>query len=159
MVDGLLVNSHQLLLSSQTYPMTESVVSTFESGLERYKAGEEPETLIPVFQDICDRAPKNPTGWACLAWLYLLTDKPKSALKAAQKSVKLDSRAPQARINLALAMLETDTKGVRQHIEIAQQMMSLDTQIRQDIEENIEDGLSRKPNWKSLKRVKNWLLE
>jgi predicted Zn-dependent protease len=138
--------------------MTQSVTSLLENGIERYKAGEKPEDLILVFKDLCDRAPKNTSAWASLAWLYLLTDKPKLAFKAAQKSVKLDSRAPQARINLVLAMLETETSGVRQHIEAVQQIMALDTQIRQDIEENIQDGLTRKPDWKSLERVKAWLL-
>lgn len=138
--------------------MTNATETQFEQALEQYRAGAEPESLIPVFKDICDRAPKNPTGWACLAWLYLLVDKPKPALKAAQKSVKLDAKAPQARINLALAMLETDAKGVRDHIESAQQMMMVSEEIRQEVIDNIEDGLSRKPNWKSLQRVKSWLL-
>jgi predicted Zn-dependent protease len=137
--------------------MTETVATLLESGIERYNAGESPETLIPYFQDLCDRAPKTAAAWSSLAWLYLLSDKPKQALKAAQKSVKLDSKAPQARINLVLAMLETETSGVRSHIEVAQQIMALDAQIRQDIEENIQDGLTRKPDWKSLERVKNWL--
>ena len=87
-----------------------------------------------------------------------MSDKPELALKAAKKSVKIDSRPPQARINLALAMLDTGAKGVRDHIEAAQQMMSLDEEIHKDIVENIEDGLSRKPDWKSLQRVKKWLL-
>lgn len=139
--------------------MSESVTSIFDTGLERYKAGEQPEALIPVFQDVCDRAPQNATAWACLAWLYLLSDKPKLALKSAQKSVKLDGRAPQARINLALAMLETQTPGVREQIEAAQEMFSLDSQLRQDVEENIQDGLTRKPDWKSLQRIKAWLTE
>ena len=137
--------------------MAESVTSLFESGLERYREGESPEKLIPVFRDICDRAPKDPSAWSCLAWLYLLVDKPNPALKAAQKSVKLDERAPQARLNLALAMLETKQKGVRQQIEAAQQMMVLDSQIHQDIEENIQDGLARKPDWKSLQKIQAWL--
>jgi predicted Zn-dependent protease len=138
--------------------MTDIVTSLFESSLERYQAGESPETLIPVFKDICDRAPKNATGWACLAWLYLLVNKPKSALKAAQKSVKLEPRAPQGRINLVLAMLETGEKGVRPHIEVAQQIMGIDQKIRQDVVENLEDGLTRKPDWENLQRVKSWLL-
>ncbi|ACK69735.1 TPR repeat-containing protein [Gloeothece citriformis PCC 7424] len=138
--------------------MNESVASLFESSLERYKAGEEADKLIPVFKDICDRAPKNPTALACLAWLYLLEDKPKSALKAAQKSVKLDNRSPQARVNLVLAMLETGEAGVRPHIDMVKQMMTLSAEIRQDIEENIEDGLTRKPDWDNLKRVKSWLI-
>ena len=139
--------------------MTQNVAAIFEDGLKRYQAGEDPESLIPVFQDICDRSPKNPAAWSSLAWLYLLTDQPNKALKAAQKSVKLDSQAPQARINLVLAMLETQQKGVRQHIEAAQQIIDLDSQIRNDVNENIEDGLSRKPDWKSLHRVKKWLFE
>ena len=137
--------------------MSESVTSILESGLERYKAGENPKNLIPVFKDICDRAPKNAIAWTCLAWLYLLVDKPKQALKAARKSVKIDSRKPQARINLAVAMLEAGQTGIRQHIEAVQQMIALDPQLRRDLDENIEDGLRKKPDWKSLQRVKNWL--
>lgn len=137
--------------------MTESVTTLFEQALEKYQSGEKAENLIPLFEEICDRAPKNAAAWSCLAWLYLLTDQPNKALKAAQKSVKLDGKAPQARINLALAILEAGQKGVRQHIEVVQQIMALDEQIRSDIEENIEDGLTRKPDWDSLKRIKSWL--
>ena len=139
--------------------MTESVADLLEQGLQKYQAGEEAENLIPYFQDICDRAPKNATAWSCLAWLYLLSDRAGKALKAAQKSVKIESKAPQARINLALAMLDAGQKGVRQHIEVAQQVMALDEQIESDIKENIEDGLARKPDWESLKRVKKWLID
>ncbi|YAI81920.1 MAG: tetratricopeptide repeat protein [cyanobacterium endosymbiont of Rhopalodia sterrenbergii] len=137
--------------------MIDSLETAFEQGLERYKQGESPETLIPFFKTICDRAPKNSTAWTCLAWLYLLVDRPESALKAANKSVKIDNRSPQARINLALAMLDIGAKGVRIHIEAAERMMSLDDGIRQDIRDNIEDSLARKPDWKNLQRVKNWL--
>ncbi len=137
--------------------MTEATADLFEQGYERYKAGEDAKTLIPVFKDICDRAPKNATSWACLAWLYLLENKPKTALKMAQKSIKIDKAAPQARVNLVLAMLETDTKGIRPHIEVIQQMMAVDQDVEAAIAENIEDGFSRKPDWKSLKKVQNYL--
>jgi predicted Zn-dependent protease len=137
--------------------MTESVTSLFESGLERYQAGEEPESLISVFKEICDLSPKNAAAWSSLSWLYLLVDKPNSALKAAQKSLKLDSQALQSRINLALAMLETGATGVREQIEAVQQALLSDSQIRQSILENIEDGLARKPDWKNLQRLKKWL--
>ncbi|MCA1993311.1 MAG: hypothetical protein LDL41_14915 [Coleofasciculus sp. S288] len=139
--------------------MTESVTSLFDAGLERYNAGEEPDTLIPVFKDICDRSPKTAAAWSCLAWLYLLDNNPEPAYKAALKGVKLDQNAPQARVNLAVAMLETGNKGVREHIEIVKRMMAIDSQVRQDVSESIEDGLNRKPDWESLKRVKNWLAE
>ncbi len=130
----------------------------FESGLERYQAGENPQQLIPVFKEICDRAPKHTNAWICLAWLYLLADKPDRAIKAAQKSVKLSPRDPQARINLALAILDAGKKGVREHVEVARESISLDKELRGEIEENIQDGLNRKPDWKSLERVKSWLV-
>ncbi len=139
--------------------MTESLTDLFDIGLERYKAGEGPDTLIPVFKEVCDRAPKIAAAWSCLAWLYLLDDKPEQAYKVALKGVKLDQDAPQARINLAVAMLETGQTGVRKHIEVAKQLMALDPEVRRDLSESIEDGLSRKPNWESLNRVKNWLSE
>ncbi|WP_072622062.1 tetratricopeptide repeat protein [Spirulina major] len=139
--------------------MPDSVTSLYDSGLERYQAGEGPETLIPVFREICDRSRKNPAAWSSLAWLYLLSNKGEQALSAAQKGIKLDPNAPQARINLALAMLETGKTGVRDHVEAAKDMMAASSEIRQDIIDNIEDGLGRKPDWKALQRLKKWLTE
>jgi hypothetical protein len=139
--------------------MTESLTTLFDTGLERYKAGEGPDTLIPVFKDICDRAPKIAAAWSCLAWLYLLDDQPEQAYKVALKGVKLDQNAPQARINLVLAMLETGQTGVRKHIDLTKQLIAIDSEVRDDLYESIEDGLTRKPDWKTLNRVKNWLSE
>ncbi|MEC4804024.1 MAG: hypothetical protein SAJ12_00530 [Jaaginema sp. PMC 1079.18] len=137
---------------------TETAESLYEQSLERYQAGEDPANLIPVFKDLCDRAPRSAAVWTSLAWLYLLEEKPKSALKAAQKAVKCDGKAPQARVNLALAMLETNSKGVRPQIEALEEMLNLSPELRQDVEANLKDGLERKPDWASLKRVYNWLL-
>jgi len=139
--------------------MTQTIESLFDTGIERYKAGEDPAELIPVFKDVCDRAPKSSAAWTCLAWLYLLTDKGSKALDASQKAVKLNAQDPQARVNLAIAMLETGKKGVRQHIEIIQQILLISKELREEIEANIADGLERKPDWKSLLRVKAWLFE
>lgn len=129
----------------------------FNHGLERYQAGEDPATLIPIFKDLCDRAPKNSNAWTCLAWLYLLVDKPKEAYKAAQKAVKLNPQDPQARVNLALAMLDSGVKGVRPHIELAQQLIIADSSWKDEVKQNIADGLTRKPAWKSLLQVQKWL--
>lgn len=139
--------------------MTQTAESIFDEGLKRYQEGESPETLIPVFKDVCDRSPKSSPAWTCLAWLYLLEDKPKSAYKAAQKAIKLNPEDPQARINLAIAMLETGQKGVRQHIDIVQSVVGAVSELRQEVQENFEDGLQRKPDWDSLKRVKSWIFE
>jgi len=139
--------------------MPETVDALFEQGLERYKTGEKPELLIPVFKDLCDRAPKSAAAWTCLAWLYLLDDKPSQAYKTAQKAVKLNPQDAQARVNLAVAMLENGQTGVRQHIDLAMQLIMVDSEMRDEIKQSIADGLSRKPAWKSLERVKKWLFE
>lgn len=137
--------------------MKPTVEDLFKTAVERYQAGEGPETLLPIFLDICDRAPKNSPAWTSLAWLYLLDNKPKRAYKAAQKAVKLNPEDLQARINLAIAMLETAQKGVRQHIETAQQLVAI-SELRQEALQNFEEGLRRRPDWQSLRRVQTWLL-
>jgi predicted Zn-dependent protease len=139
--------------------MTETVEALFDQGLERYSAGESPSALLPIFKEVCDRAPKSSPAWTCLAWLYLLDNKPTQAYKAAQKAVKLNPQDPQARINLAIAMLETAQKGVRQHVEVAGQLIVAVPELREEVKQNLEDGLSRKPDWKSLNQVKSWLFE
>jgi hypothetical protein len=93
---------------------TQSADELFDEGLERYKAGESIATLIPTFKSVCDRTKKNSSAFTCLAWLYLLNDEPALALATAQKAVKLNPQDPQARVNLALAMLDSGKKGVRE---------------------------------------------
>lgn len=139
--------------------MTQTVDALFDEGLERYKAGEDPEVLIPVFKEICDRSRKTSAAWTCLAWLYLLTDKPTPAFTAAQKAVKINPQDPQARVNLVLAMLELSKPGVRPHVEVTQQLTMAVPDLKEEVLQNIEDGLTRKPNWKSLERVKAWVAE
>jgi predicted Zn-dependent protease len=139
--------------------MTETVDALFDEGLERYKAGENPADLIPVFKEVCDRASKSSSAWTCLSWLYLLEDKPNSALKAAQRAVKLNPQDPQARVNLAIAMLEKEQKGVRPHVEIASQVIMASDELREEVHHNFEDGLKRKPDWSSAQRVYKWLFE
>ncbi|MBE9040320.1 hypothetical protein IQ235_05875 [Oscillatoriales cyanobacterium LEGE 11467] len=131
----------------------------FNDAIERYQAGEDPSTLIPVFKDICDSARKNSSAWTCLAWLYLLDDRPLLAYKAARKAVKLNPDDPQARVNLAIASIESKQKGVREQIDRAIQLMMVSSEWRSEIQKNFEDGLNRKPDWKSLQRVQSWILE
>ncbi len=137
--------------------MTQSVEELFNEGIERYNAGESVSTLIPVFKDVCDRAPKSSPAHTCLAWLYLLGDKPSLALKTAQRAVKLNPEDPQSRVNLAMAMLETGQKGVRSHIELLQQMVMV-PELREELEQSFADGLKRNPNWESLAKVKSWVM-
>ncbi|HIK31066.1 MAG TPA: hypothetical protein IGS17_09465 [Oscillatoriales cyanobacterium M59_W2019_021] len=139
--------------------MPQTAEDLFQTAIQRYQSGESAANLIPVFQDICDRASKNSPAWTCLSWLYLLDDRPKLAYKAAQKAVKLSPEDPQARVNLAIAMLETQQKGVRDQVESAWQLLMVSSEWREEIQKNFEEGLSRKPNWKSLQQVRKWLFE
>ncbi len=139
--------------------MTQTVEDLFEQGLERYKAGEDIETLIPVFKEVCERTPKTSSAWTCLSWLYLLADKALLANTAAQRAVKLNPQDPQARINLVLSMLDLAKPGVRPHIEVAQQLTMTVAELREEVAQNIADGMARKPDWQSLHRVKAWLFE
>jgi len=136
-----------------------TVEALFDQGLERYKAGESAAELLPLFKEVCDRAPKSSPAWTCLAWLYLLDNKPTPAYKAASKAVKLNPQDPQARVNLSVAMLEIAKKGVRDHVEVASQLIMAVPELHEEVKQNIEDGLTRKPEWKSLTRVKQWLFE
>ncbi len=146
----------ETLMTQQTGPQTEEQI--FDDALERYKAGTAPEDLIPIFKDLCDRDASNTAAWTCLSWLYLLEGKGELAFKAASRSVKLNRAAPQSRVNLALAMLETSRKGVREHIEVVQQAMRMVPEVAEEVVENLEEGLRRRPNWKAALRVKTWLL-
>lgn len=139
--------------------MSESAGSLFETAMERYQAGEGPDTLIEVFQEVCALSPKTSAAWSCLAWLYLLDDKPNKAYKAALKGVKLNQNSPQAQVNIAIAMLETGKTGVRKHIDIVKEQMATSAELERELSESIADGLKRKPDWQSLNRVKKWLYE
>ncbi len=135
--------------------MTEAttVADLFDRAIKDYQAGESPAKLLPVFVDICNRSPKLDSAWTCLAWLYLLEGKPQLAIKAAQKSMKIDPFDAQTRINLAAAMLETKQSGVREHIEMAKSLVESAPEVREQVVENFKDGFTRKPDWPSLKRI------
>lgn len=137
----------------------QTLETRFEEGIARYKAGESAESLLPTFKDICQQAPKNSAAQTCLAWLYLLADKPNAAYKAAQRAVKISPADPQARVNLSIAMLETGKSGVREQVEQVSQFLYAADELKVEIQENLEEGLRRKPEWKSLKRVQKWLFE
>lgn len=137
--------------------MSDSIETIFDEALKKYQEGEPASTLIPTFQDICRTAPKNSAAWTCLSWLYLLEENHQQALSAAQTSVRIEPRDPQTHLNLALAMLDGGKKGVRKHIEIVQQAIDFDEDIRSSIKENIEEGLQRKPDWKGLQKAQKWL--
>ena len=137
----------------------QTLETLFDEGIARYKSGEPAESLLPTFKEICQQAPKNSAAQTCLAWLYLLADKPNAAYKTAQRAVKLAPKDPQSRVNLAIAMLETGKSGVREQVEQVGQVLFAVDELKADIQANFEEGLRRKPDWKSLKRIQKWLFE
>ena len=134
-----------------------SADSQFDQAIARYNAGAAPAELIPEFVAITRQAPRQSACWTCLAWLQLLADQPLDALRSARNAVKLNPQDPQARINLSLAMLETGAKGVREHIEIVRRVMAMAPDLARELQDSIEDGLQRKPDWRAMEKVRTWL--
>ncbi len=132
----------------------------FDNAIKDYQTGEKsPAQLIPIFVDVCNRSPKLDSAWTCLSWLYLLENKPQLALKAAQKSMKIDPFDAQTRINLAAAMLEIKQSGVREHIEMAKSLVEAAPEVHDQVVTNFKDGFTRKPDWTSLKRIEKLIFE
>ena len=137
--------------------MESSQESLFEQAMDRYQAGASAAEILPDFLRITESAPQQSAGWTCLAWLQLLCDQPDEALRSARFAVRLNGQDPQARINLSLALLETQSKGVRDHIQVVQQVMTMAPEVSRELKASIADGLERKPGWKALEKVKAWL--
>ncbi len=131
--------------------------SLFDKAMERYQSGTDAIELLKDFEAITASFPNQAAGWTCLAWLQLLCDQHELALRSARTAVKLNSQDPQARINLSLALLETNSKGVRDHIEFVKRSVLAVPEFQEELKRSIEDGLNRKPDWSALKKVKDWL--
>ena len=137
--------------------MDPSQESLFNQAMARYQAGTEAIDLIKDFETITASAPNQSAGWTCLAWLQLLCNKPEEALRSARIAVRLNGQDPQARINLSLALLETNSKGVRDHIEFVKRALVIVPDFEKELKSSIEDGMQRKPDWQALEKIKNWL--
>ncbi len=140
--------------------MTDAVAeapSLFEQALQSYQEGAPLPEVIDSFLTITQQEPRLSAGWTCLAWLQLLDNQPQAALRSARNAVKLNPQDPQARINLSLAMLENNVKGVREHIELVQRVRLMAPEIGEELDNSIADGLARRPDWQALQKVKAWL--
>ena len=140
--------------------MTDAVTeapSLFEQALQRYQEGAPLPEVIDSFLTITQQEPRLSAGWTCLAWLQLLDNQPQAALRSARNAVKLNPQDPQARINLSLAMLETNAKGVREHIDLVKRLRAFAPELAGELDEAIADGLVRRPDWQALLKVQAWL--
>ena len=131
--------------------------SLFDKAMSKYESGIEAGELIEDFEVITSTAPNHSAGWTCLAWLQLLCNQNEAALRSARRAVKLNRQDPQSRINLCLALLETKSKGVREHIEFLQRVLVAVPDLEKELKNSIDDGLKRKPDWQALKKIKTWL--
>ena len=129
----------------------------FDKALASYQSGAEASTLLEDFEEITSISPNQSAAWTCLAWLQLLCNKNEAALKSAKNAVQLNGQDPQARINLCLALLETNSKGVREHIDFVKRAILVLPDLEKELKASIQDGLNRKPNWQSLEKIKDWL--
>ena len=129
----------------------------FNGALSRYKSGHPLNKVLIDFQKIINQIPNHFAAWTCLSWLYLLMQNNDEALRTSKQAVKLNGQDPQARMNLSLALLATNTKGVREHIEIIKRMMIMLPELNSELKESIQDGFERYPDWPELSKVKKWL--
>ena len=134
-----------------------NIEEEFNVALSRYESGEDLLPLVDDFKKIINQIPNHFAAWTCLAWLYLLLKNNNEALFAAKQAVKLNGQDLQARMNLSLALLATNTKGVRDNIDLIKRIIIMAPDLEEDLKLSVEDGLSKYPEWPELKKVKKWL--
>ena len=133
------------------------IEAEFNAALSRYEAGEQLPILLDDFQKIINQIPNHFAAWTCLSWLHLLLKNNNEALFAAKQAVKLNNQDLQARMNLSLALLATNTKGVRENIDLIKRIIIMAPDLEKDLKLSVEDGFSKYPEWPELKKIKKWL--
>jgi len=133
------------------------IEADFNAALSRYEAGDDLLPLVDDFKKIINQIPNHFAAWTCLAWLYLLLKNNNEALYAAKQAVKLNGQDLQARMNLSLALLATNTKGVRENINLIKRIIIMAPDLEEDLKLSVEDGFSKYPEWPELKIIKKWL--
>ena len=129
----------------------------FNAALSKYQDGQDLNPIVQDFQKIIQHIPNHFAAWTCLSWLQLLLKNNEEALAAARQAVRLNHQDPQARMNLSLALLATNNKGVRENIELIKKMSTMMPDIKSELKESVEDGFSRYPDWPELTKIKKWL--
>ena len=133
------------------------VEADFNAALSRYQDGKELIPIVEDFQKIIQQIPNHFAAWTCLSWLQLLLKNNEEALSAAKQAVRLNQQDPQARMNLSLALLATNNKGVRENVELIKKMAMMIPDVKTELKESVEDGLNRYPKWPELIKIKKWL--
>ena len=133
------------------------IESDFNSALSKYHDGQELTLIVEDFQKIIHQIPNHFAAWTCLSWLQLLLKNNQAALVAARQAVRLNQQDPQARMNLSLALLATNNKGVREQVELIKKMAIMMPDVKNELKESVQDGFNRYPNWPELNKINKWL--
>ena len=133
------------------------IESDFNAALSKYKDGQDLIPIVQDFQKIIQQIPNHFAAWTCLSWLQLILKNNDEALTAARHAVRLNQQDPQARMNLSLALLATNNKGVREHVELIKKMGMMMPEVKMELKQSVEDGLNRYPNWTELTKINKWL--
>ena len=124
---------------------TNPIESDFNAALSKYQDGQELIPIVKDFQKIIHQIPNHFAAWTCLSWLQLLLKNNKEALLSARQAVRLNQQDPQARMNLSLALLATNNKGVREHVELIKKMAIMMPDVKTELKESVQDGFNRYP--------------
>ena len=116
-----------------------TIESDFNAALSKYKDGQELIPIVEDFHNIIKKIPNHFAAWTCLSWLQLLLKNNEEALAAARQAVSLNQQDPQARMNLSLALLATNNKGVRDHVELIKKMALMMPDVKSELKESVED--------------------
>ncbi len=138
--------------------MNAKSVQHFNEGISRYEAGEDPQQLIPIFQELGQEEPEEQSVWVCLSWLYLLANQPEEAVKAARKAVFYDRDSAQAHLNLTLALLDSGQQGASYHLQQAQELLKRYTEQRKSMMENFQSARQRRPDWVTIQTIQRKVL-
>ena len=133
------------------------IESDFNAALSKYQDGQDLIPIVQDFQKIIQQIPNHFAAWTCLSWLQLILKNNDEALTAARHAVRLNQQDPQARMNLSLALLATNNKGVREHVELIKKMGMMMPEVKMELKQSVEDGLNRYPNWPELIKINKWL--
>ena len=134
-----------------------SIEEDFNAALSKYQDSQDLHPVVEDFQKIIQQIPNHFAAWTCLSWLQLLLKNNAEALAAARQAVRLNQQDPQARMNLSLALLATNNKGVRDHVEVIKKMSMMMPDVKSELKESIDDGFKRYPDWPELTKLNKWL--
>jgi tetratricopeptide (TPR) repeat protein len=127
-----------------------------QEGMSKYEAkAPYPEVIATFEKALTGNKDQKSTALTCLSWLHTLNGDAPKGVKAAKEALKLDRTNAQAHYNLVLAMLASNTKGVRDEFQRAMQLSTHDA--IHEAEDNLKEALERHPDLAAAQKLLGWL--